>query len=369
MIVEHDLDNVRSAWRHYLATGDAGAARPFVEGLWYLYEMRGWYPAGISLFGEALDALDERSDAEDVVKLRALAGAAQAWFKALIGQPEAGEAGARIATDTLRESPDLAGYTTAVQGLAISLVYLGRMEEMAACTEAAMAVADARRHPFWSAAMRNWRAFGAVLVGDVGTAAKPLREAYDALEQLDEHFFMSWNLWLQAMIATQQNRPLDAIDLHARGLARCRDLGYMRGTMVALEGLGEANIAAGRFEAAEQSFIEGMATADKMGMVRDMLGMVAKIAKVRGAMGLPAEGVEMLATVLAQPMSAQQPFADNTPIKDSAARALDDLRESLRPEQYSAALARGTSTPFEVAVKELMAGELDAPRDRVLTDP
>jgi predicted ATPase/class 3 adenylate cyclase len=359
-MVEHDLDNVRSAWRHYLATGEAGAARPFVEGLWYLYEMRGWYPAGISLFGEALDAFDE----EDVVRLRALAGAAQAWFLALIGQPEAGEAGARIAADTLRESPDLAGYTTAVQGLAMSLAYLGRMEEMAACTEAAMAVADARRHPFWSAAMRNWRAFGAFLAGDVDTATKFLREAYDALEQLNEHYFMSWNLWLQAMIATQQQRPLEAIDLHARGLAKCRDISYMRGTMVALEGLGDANVAAGRFEAAEQAFIEGMATADKMGMVRDMLGMMAKIAKVRAAMGLPAEAVEMLATVLAQPMSTQQPFADNTPIKDSAAQALDDLRGMLSSEESSAALARGTSTPFEVSAKELMAS-VDAPRDRV----
>jgi len=47
--------------------------------------MRGWYPAGISLFGEALDAFDARSDQEDVVKLRALAGAAQAWFFSLIG--------------------------------------------------------------------------------------------------------------------------------------------------------------------------------------------------------------------------------------------------------------------------------------------
>jgi hypothetical protein len=97
--------------------------------------------------------------------------------------------------------------------------------------------------------------------------------------------------------------------------------------------------------------------------------MMAKIAKVRAAMGLPAEAVEMLATVLAQPMSAQQPFADNTPIKDSAAQALDDLRGMLSPEESSAALARGTSTPFELAAKELIAGVVDAPRDRAPTDP
>jgi predicted ATPase len=367
-IVEQDLDNVRSAWRHYLATGDAAAARPFVEGLWYLYEMRGWYPAGITLFGEALDALDERSDQEDIVKLRALAGAAQAWFFSLIGQPEAGEDVARIATETLHDSPDLAAYTTAAQCLAISLTYLGRMDEMAACTDEAVAVAEARHHPFWSAAMRNWRAFGAFLAGDTGTATKLLPGAYETFERLDEHYFASWNLNLQALIATQQHHPLDAIDLHGRGVARCRDLGYMRGTMVALEGLGEANLAAGRLDAAEQAFIDGMATAEKMGMVRDMLGMMAKVAKVRAALGRPEEAVEILATVLAQPMSAQQPFADNTPIKDSAARVLHDLRDALGHQDYAAALARGTSTPFEVAAKELMAGVTDVARRRVPTE-
>jgi hypothetical protein len=125
--------------------------------------------------------------------------------------------------------------------------------------------------------------------------------------------------------------------------------------MVELEGLGEANVAADRFKAAEQAFIEGMATAEKMGMVTDMLGMMTKIAKVRAVMGRPVEAVEMLATVLAQPISTQQPLTDNTPIKDSAARALDDLRDALGPEERSAALARGTSTPFEVAAKELIA--------------
>jgi hypothetical protein len=64
-------------------------------------------------------------------------------------------------------------------------------------------------------------------------------------------------------------------------------------------------------------------------------------------------------------MSEQQPFADNTPIKDSAARVLHDLRDALGPQDYAAALARGTSTPFEVATKELMAGVTDVARGRV----
>ena len=137
-IVEHDLDNVRSAWRYYLATGNAAGARPFVEGLWYLYEIRGWYPAAIDLFGEALEAFPSESEDASVVTLRDLAGATQAWFHALMGQPEAGEAVARIAAERLHDSSDLDGYMTAAQCWAISLAYLGRMDEMAACMEAAI---------------------------------------------------------------------------------------------------------------------------------------------------------------------------------------------------------------------------------------
>jgi hypothetical protein len=92
---------------------------------------------------------------------------------------------------------------------------------------------------------------------------------------------------------------------------------------------------------------------------------MAKVAKVRAAIGRPEEAVEILATVLAQPMSAQQPFADNTPIKDSATRVLEDLRQTLGNEECSIALARGTSTPFEVAAKKLMAGLVDVKQDRV----
>ncbi|MEP6665383.1 MAG: NB-ARC domain-containing protein [Nocardioidaceae bacterium] len=357
-IVEHDIDNVRSAWRYCLAVGDAPAARRFVEGLWYLYEMRGWYPAGMSLFGEALDALDAGSDDEHVIKVRILSAAVQSWFQALVGQPEAGVGAAQVAVDILREAGDLVGYLTAAQCLAISFAYMGRMQEMAACTEEAITAAEAQQDEFWSAGMRNWRSFGAVLDGDLGTAEWLIPQAFEVFERRGEHFFMCWNLWLQAMIATQQARPLEAIDLHTRQVANCREIGYMRGTMVALEGLGEANVAAGMFDAAEKAFVDGIATADKMGMVRDMLGMMVKIAKVRAAVERSSEAVEMLSTVCAEPRSALQPFTANTPIRAMADAALNDCRTALGPEEYAEAMARGASTPFEVAVKELMGSDI-----------
>jgi hypothetical protein len=91
-----------------------------------------------------------------------------------------------------------------------------------------------------------------------------------------------------------------------------------------------------------------------MGMVRDMLGMMTKIAGVRSELGRPLDAVEMLATVCAEPISALQPFTANTPIRDTASGALEQLRGQLDPQDYEAAHIRGLATPFDVAAKVLL---------------
>jgi predicted ATPase len=64
-MVETDIENVRSALRHHIATSDAGGARKFMLGLLMLYEYRGWYAAGISLFNEVLEGFPEESGDEE----------------------------------------------------------------------------------------------------------------------------------------------------------------------------------------------------------------------------------------------------------------------------------------------------------------
>lgn len=45
-VVEDDLDNIRSAWRHSLAKLDGDSTSKFVVGLRFLHEIRGWVPTG-----------------------------------------------------------------------------------------------------------------------------------------------------------------------------------------------------------------------------------------------------------------------------------------------------------------------------------
>ncbi len=126
--------------------------------------------------------------------------------------------------------------------------------------------------------------------------------------------------------------------------------------MVAQEGLGNTNVEAGNLEEAETAFIAAFVTAEQMGMVREMLGMITKVAKIRAAIGQEREAVEMLATVVAEPVSSQQLFTEKMSIKETAVSALAELEKDLGRDEYSAAYAKGAARPYDVAFKELLGG-------------
>jgi hypothetical protein len=91
-----------------------------------------------------------------------------------------------------------------------------------------------------------------------------------------------------------------------------------------------------------------------MGMVRDMLNMMTKVAKVWRQRGQPVEAVELLATVLAEPTSVHQPFTDTTPINMASSAELSELEKELDPEAYARAFARGSERPYDVAADQLI---------------
>jgi len=52
-----DTENLRTAWRYWLAEGDLGELNKLVDSLWLLYDARGWYHATIELTTELLRVL------------------------------------------------------------------------------------------------------------------------------------------------------------------------------------------------------------------------------------------------------------------------------------------------------------------------
>ncbi len=352
--IEVDMENVRAAWRHHIATGDAAGARRFIMGLFVVYEVRGWYQAALTLFDEALAALPDDPVDEETRVLRALASVMNGWSLTLLTQPEAGMAAAAPAADYLSDASEPNDLWVSVQCVAIAHAYLGQAEEMAARLDAAIARFESAEDPFWGSSLMNWRAFASLLAGDIDGAATYAGGAMADIPSEGEYWVTVWNLWLLALVATYRERPEDAIDLYTRQVARCREVSYVRGTVVSMEGLGEANVAAGKLDAAETAFIEGMASAERMGMVGDVLSMMTKAAGVLALQGRQAEAVELLATVLADPASSGMPFSATEQNTEAAAKALTDLESEMDADEYATAFQRGSLRPYDVAAKELI---------------
>lgn len=349
--IEQDLDNIRKAWRHCLAVGDGVAARRMIGGLWFVYEVRGWYPAAVGLFGEALNAF--RDDSTTIA--RSLSAAIQGFFMTFLGRPQAAQETAMRSVETLRGLSDAEALWLALQSAAMGLLYTRKWEEHNRVMDEGIRLGDQDLDsPFRAASLKSRRAFGALATGDVDTARVLLDEGLEVCQRLGEHYYTSWMLGHQGRIARAEGRVDDAVELFGRSLSRAEEIGYMRGVQVSSLGLGESNIAAGNLEEAETAFLTSLAAAEQVSMVREMLGLVTKCATVRAYMGSAEEAVEMLATVLAEPASNQQLFTDDVPIDQFAKETLDEIEKDLDPDVFAAAYSRGTERPYGDLIKSVL---------------
>ncbi len=55
--IESDIENLRTAWRYWVAEGDFEQLRKLTDCLWLLYDARGWYHATVDLTADLLNVL------------------------------------------------------------------------------------------------------------------------------------------------------------------------------------------------------------------------------------------------------------------------------------------------------------------------
>jgi predicted ATPase len=351
-LFEADLENTRTAFRHLVERRDAAGVRKMLPSMYVVYEIRCWYLTGLGMVEEALESLPPDSTDHAVLLTRHLALAVRSWFLALLGQPSIDDV--MKANTHLRQSDDLIALWVGLQCQALNCAYLDLLDEMVEVTDEIISLGPRMEDSFYGVGGHNWRSRAAMYKGDHATANQLLVEALELFEERDEYYFMIWNLGLQAAMATLQGRPHDALPLTARQVERAKRLGYRRGLAVALHSLGQAKLAVGDTAGAEQAFVEAVGVCDKIGMVADMIGLIANVARVRGQMGRKAEAVELLATVMAEPLSTQRGIMDNVAVAELVPDWLDELRATMEASEFSDAEEKGRARPYEVAVKELI---------------
>jgi predicted ATPase/class 3 adenylate cyclase len=361
-LVESDLDNIRSAWRQTLARGEARTARPIALGLWFLYEIRGWPKAGVELFAEAREAIPDDSGDETIRTVRAIAASVEAKFLANLGRPDDAAPLATQAVEVLRHLPDRFALVAALESLCEITAYFGNPESVLALSMEAIQISDESGYAIWSAAMKNYQAGAYLQIGDLDTAERLLVEADEVLSRFGEQFARTWNLEMQAMIAMMQDRVGDAIDLRSRQVELAHGIGYVRAVAIALQGLGEAHAATGDVGAASEAFVESLDMFQHMGLIVDVGTVMVLIARLRAETGAGGEAVEILACLLADPVSNQQSFSvtRQMTLSEPATALLAELDRRLDPGVYASAHERGAAKALDIQVKELIAARRDS---------
>ncbi len=356
--IEDEVDNMRPAWRHLAATQNAPGISNMAVGLWLIHESRGWYQPALSLFADALDAMRDETHSE-LGTAKAAVLAMHGAFASMLGQIETGASEVARAVEALRANVDGRALFFTLMLRAQTLLYLGRFSEAIDVVEEAIALAESLDSEwadsgFWLAAIKNLRAFGALVMNDVATATRLLDESRAVLEPLDDLYYMTWNLGHRGRMARASGLLDRAIDLYTESADRATRVGFPRAMQVSLTGLGDANHEAGDLVAAEAAFLESLRVGERTGMVLEMLATLLKLAAVFADRGHPGRAVEVLATVVAEPASNHQLFGETTLINEVASAKLHSLHGSMPPEEYERSLATGSSATFRSVTKNLV---------------
>jgi tetratricopeptide (TPR) repeat protein len=259
------------------------------------------------------------------------------------------------AVEYLRTASDPHLYLETIESQLEALAYLGQADEVVRMSLEAIRVSEEFLDELWAVGMRNYHGMGLMMQGNLEEARLILEEAEVLLAERGEQFMRPWNLSIRSMIAMMQGRTGDAIELQERQVEIAEGAGYTRAVALALDGLGMSYIAAGNVEAANDSLLRALDLYEGIGLIVEQASVVAKIAGVRAAMGDDESAVVLLASVLADPISARQDVMSQAVIADLATATLAESQGRLEPDVYSAAQARGSVIAVPVTVKQLLA--------------
>lgn len=352
--IDADIENIRTAWRLSARRSDVSQMWRFVQSMQLVYAIRGWSYAGLRLFSKAENATTDAQDGEEREALRGLAIGYQGFFMAWLGRAEQGIELARQGAETLRRLDRPAELVQALNGLALCAQYLDlRAEQEQAAREMLQIAVD--RQDRWMEAFSLFQLSAALIQKrDYLGARDYAKRGLQLSEEIGDLFISLYDLSILGAAARNLGEVEQARELYQGSLHMSEQLGYRWGIENASKYLGHLALTRGEIDVAESHLLRSVRIADEIGLGRDLVNLLYDIARLRVAQERGDEAIELLALVTGHPASRQARFGEG-PIRDAAQALLDELKDAVPPETYSAAQERGRALELDDAVAELAA--------------
>jgi predicted ATPase/class 3 adenylate cyclase len=172
-----DLENLRIAWRYWVAESDLDQLNKLLDSLWLLYDARGWYHATIELTTDLLNVLKSspstQESAGQEITLRTSLARALLAIKGYTAEAE--EAYAR-ALELLERYPELPRLFPVLRGLASFYNYRGEFDKGAQIGREILRLAEQQNDP-------SMRVDGHLVLG---ASLSFLNDLHGGLDHLDK---------------------------------------------------------------------------------------------------------------------------------------------------------------------------------------
>ena len=350
--IEADIENVRAAWRFYLDRKNIPQIWKFIYSLWHVYWIRWWNHAGMELFAEAVEMLQE-DDKEDVVNLRALAMAFQGYFMAWLGVPEQGYELAVKSVDVLEQHDQPEALAFAYDSLSVNAYFLSRITEETQATNKMLVIATDLDDK-WLFAFTLFAAGMVALMEENYPEAKRLAESNLGIcEEIGDAIGSTMPLIVLGHEALARSEYAEAESYYQRCLKISEQVSFYYSIQTATKYLSKVALVQGKTSEAEKHLSQSLGITKEIGFVRDIINLCYEFARLRVAQNRPEQAVELLTLVISHPSSNQIRWLEGR-ISDSAKNLLAKLEAELPPEIFSSAVKRGELMCIDRLVTELL---------------
>jgi predicted ATPase len=352
--IEHDIENVRKAWRYLAAQGNAVEIRKIIDSLWLFHEIRGWLHTGLELFRDAQATLTSTASGEAREAITAHLQAVSAWFISLLGFSERGLEMAQESLATLRRLDRRTETIHSLNAIATSNYSLNRNTEFMGAARELGEIAREVGYKWWEANSLNWLATGSLEAQALDDAGRYARASAEMFDEIGVRSI--WPGQALAEVAAGRGDYVQAKELYQLALETAEESNFRRGVQQICNNLGLVTYLLEEFEEAEGYYLQSLRIAYGNGQTREVLGDLKNIARVWTSLEKGTEAVYLLAVVLRYPASEQKQHGTftQTSIHDDAEQLRAELEAELPPEDYAAAWQRGQALEVEAVVDEML---------------
>jgi predicted ATPase/transcriptional regulator with XRE-family HTH domain len=355
--IEQNIENIRMAWRYRLAERNSSELLKFLDSFWMVYDIRGWYQVGITLFEESINQMQMTTEDSAARLLHGKALGFLGFYAGVIGNPKRGLALCDEALVIIRslDEPEALGY--ALFGAGLNCVFLDRLDRLHEIAQELNRISQKIGDKWMEGFSLNFMT--AILISQ-----QRLEEARNRIDralqifgqEIGDYMGLTWAALVRGRLALTQGDYPEAKSFFERSLKAGQALNNRRTLQQSYDNLGDVAFHLGEVEQAEVYFRHSLEVSEETGQAREILATVYDLARVKAVQGKKAEAVVLLAVVLQHPLSGLHLFlrTESTILRDAAEKLRAGIEADLDLETYQTAWSHGSMLSLETLVPSLL---------------